>query len=187
MPGDLWQRFANLRQLYSYMWTHPGKKLLFMGGEIGQWREWNHESELQWDLLEWETHQGIQTLISDLNAMYRAEKSLHEVDFESSGFEWIDCNDWQSSVLTYVRKARNWEDQVVVACNFTPVVRHGFRMGVPLEGTYREIFNSDNTRYGGSNVINTDEIMSEPIEWNGRPYSIQLDLPPLGTVVLKRS
>ncbi|MEX0794596.1 MAG: 1,4-alpha-glucan branching protein GlgB [Pirellulaceae bacterium] len=186
MPGDLWQRFANLRQLYSYMWTHPGKKLLFMGGEIGQWKEWNHESELQWELLEWETHQGIQTLVSDLNAMYKAEKSLHEVDFESEGFEWIDCDDWQSSLITFVRKARNPEDQVVVACNFTPVVRQGFRMGVPLEGTYREIFNSDSTRYGGSNVINSDEIQAEPIQWNGRDQSILVDVPPLGTVVFKR-
>ena len=123
MPGDLWQKFANLRLLYSYMWTHPGKKLLFMGSDFGQWNEWNHEAELQWDLLQWETHGGIKKLVADLNAVLRREPALHEVDFESSGFEWIDCNARDDSMLAYIRKAKDPSDFLVVVCNFTPVVR----------------------------------------------------------------
>ncbi|MBA2113869.1 1,4-alpha-glucan branching protein GlgB [Bremerella alba] len=186
MPGDMWQRFANLRLLYSYMWTHPGKKLIFMGDEFGQWNEWNLEAGLQWDLLEWESHQGMQKLISDLNAMVVHEPSLHEVDFEEGGFEWIDCNDWQNSTISYVRKGKNPEDFVVVVCNFTPNARDDYRMGVPLPGTYKEVFNSDNSRYAGSDVINTDEFHSDNVNWNGREHSIQFRLPPLATVVLKR-
>jgi len=185
MPGDMWQRFANLRLLYSYMWTHPGKKLLFMGGEIAQWNEWNLEAGLQWDLLEWESHQGIQKLISDLNAMNVAEKALHEIDFQDNGFEWIDCNDWENSVITYVRKGLDPADQMVVACNFTPTNHDNYRIGVPQAGLYKEVFNSDNARYAGSGVINPDEIASESIAWNGRENSIQFRLPPLGTVVFK--
>ncbi|RCS54274.1 1,4-alpha-glucan branching protein GlgB [Bremerella cremea] len=185
MPGDMWQRFANLRLLYSYMWTHPGKKLLFMGGEIAQWNEWNLEAGLQWDLLEWESHQGMQKLISDLNAMLVHEPALHEVDFTEEGFEWIDCGDWQNSVITYVRKGKNPEDFVLVACNFTPTAHDNYRMGVPMAANYREVFNSDNSRYSGSDFINTDEVASEQINWNGRENSIQFRLPPLGTVVFR--
>ncbi|PQO30440.1 1,4-alpha-glucan branching protein GlgB [Bremerella cremea] len=185
MPGDMWQRFANLRLLFSYMWTHPGKKLLFMGGEIAQWNEWNLEAGLQWDLLEWESHQGMQKLISDLNAMLVHEPALHEVDFTGDGFEWIDCNDWQNSVITYVRKGKNPDDFVLVACNFTPNACDNYRMGVPTAGNYREVFNSDNSRYAGSDVINTDEIASQQVAWNGRENSIQFRLPPLGTVVFR--
>jgi len=185
MPGDLWQRFANLRLLYSYMWTHPGKNLLFMGGEIAQWNEWNLEAGLQWDLLEWESHQGVQKLISDLNSMQVHESSLHELDFDGSGFEWIDCNDWENSVITYVRKAKDPNDQVCVVCNFTPVVR-SYRMGVPQGGIYKEVFNSDNARYAGSGVINPDEIYSDAIEWNGRQNSIEFRMPPLATMVFKK-
>ncbi len=134
MTGDLWQKFGNLRLLLSYMWTHPGKKLLFMGSDFGQWNEWNHDAELQWDLLQWGTHQGIKKLIADLNALYRREPALHEVDFESGGFEWVDCHNREDSILTYIRRAKNPEDFVLVCCNFTPVVRKGYRAGVPRGG-----------------------------------------------------
>ncbi len=187
MPGgdDLWQRFANLRLLYSYMWTHPGKKLLFMGSDFGQWNEWNHDGDLQWDLLQWDTHQGIQKLVADLNAMYVREPSLHEIDFKSEGFEWIDCNSWEDSVLSYVRRAKDSDDHVVVVCNFTPVARD-YRIGVPCEGWYREIFNSDSEYYGGTNVGNYPGIEADDHEFHGRPYSVNLTLPPLGVLVLQQ-
>jgi 1,4-alpha-glucan branching enzyme len=185
MPGDLWQRFANLRLLYAYQWTHPGKKLLFMGCEFGQWNEWNHDSELQWDLLQWDTHQGVQKLMGDLNQLYRNEKSFHQVDFESTGFEWIDCHNYANSILAYVRRAKDPNDFTVVACNFTPVPRHNYRLGVPEGGWYGEIFNSDSAYYGGSNVGNYPGVMAEKSESHGRPFSIELTLPPLSVVVLK--
>ncbi|UUO04827.1 1,4-alpha-glucan branching protein GlgB [Blastopirellula sp. J2-11] len=185
MPGDLWQRFANLRLLYSYMWSHPGKKLLFMGADFGQWNEWNADGQLQWDLLEWESHKGMQQLVSDLNAMYQHEASLYEVDFKGEGFEWIDCDNWEASVAAFMRKAKDPNDFTIAVCNFTPVVYHDYRIGVPKAGSYREIFNSDNSRYAGSNVINVDELDSAPIGWNGRENSISLNVPPLGCVILK--
>ncbi|QDT72838.1 1,4-alpha-glucan branching protein GlgB [Lacipirellula limnantheis] len=185
MPGDLWQRFANLRLLYAYQWTHPGKKLLFMGCEIGQWNEWNHDAELQWDLLQWDTHQGVQKMVGDLNQLYRREKSFHQVDFESAGFEWIDCHNYANSILAYVRRAKDPNDFTVVACNFTPVPRHNYRLGVPEGGWYGEVFNSDSAYYGGSNVGNYPGVMAEESESHGRPFSISLTLPPLSVVVLK--
>jgi len=185
MPGDLWQKFANLRLLYSYMWTHPGKKLLFMGGEFGQWNEWNYESELQWDLLQWDSHSGIQRLMADLNALYRREPALYEQDFDGNGFEWIDCDSRDDSVLFYIRKARNPDDFVVVCCNFTPVVRPGYRVGVPRAGWYREVFNSDSQYYGGSNVGNYPGIPAQDIGHHRRPCSISVHLPPLATLVFK--
>jgi 1,4-alpha-glucan branching enzyme len=185
MPGDLWQRFANLRLLYAYQWTHPGKKLLFMGCEFGQWNEWNHDSELQWDLLQWDTHQGVQKMMADLNQMYRREKSFHQVDFEAGGFEWVDCHNYANSVLAYIRRAEDPNDFTLVACNFTPVPRHNYRLGVPEGGWYGEIFNSDSEFYGGSNVGNYPGVMAEDSESHGRPYSIELTLPPLSVVVLK--
>ncbi|HMP08111.1 MAG TPA: 1,4-alpha-glucan branching protein GlgB, partial [Lacipirellulaceae bacterium] len=185
MPGDLWQKFANLRLLYSYMWTHPGKKLQFMGCEIAQWNEWNADHQLQWDLLQWDSHQGIQKLMADLNALYRREKALHEVDFEHTGFEWIDCHNYADSILAYIRRAADPEDFVVVVCNFTPVVRQNYRLGVPNGGWYQELFNSDSAYYGGSNVGNFPGIMAEASESHGRPYSIRMTLPPLSTTVLK--
>ncbi len=185
MPGDLWQKFANVRLLYSYMWSHPGKKLLFMGGEFGQWNEWDCNSSLQWDLLQWENHQGIQKLVADLNQLYQREPALYEKDFDYHGFEWIDCNNHANSILTYVRKAKNPDDFVLVACNFTPVVREGFRLGVPREGFYTEIFNSDSSFYSGSNVGNGMGAQSEKIQWNGREHSIKINLPPLGVVMFK--
>ncbi len=185
MAGDLWQKFANLRLLYSYMWTHPGKKLLFMGCEIAQWHEWNYDAELQWDLLQWDTHKGMQRLVSDLNHLIQREKALHEVDFSSDGFEWVDCMNGHDSVLGYIRKAKDAEDFVLVCCNFTPVVRT-YQMGVPRGGFYREIFNSDSSFYAGSNVGNYPGVTADTkAPHHGRPASITLTLPPLATVVFK--
>jgi 1,4-alpha-glucan branching enzyme len=185
MPGDLWQRFANLRLLYAYMWTHPGKKLLFMGGDFGQWNEWNYDESLQWHLLQWESHQGLQRLVSDLNRLYRGQPALYEVDFDYPGFEWIDCHDYENSTLSYIRRAKNPEDFLVVSCNFTPVPRHQFRVGVPRGGWYREIFNSDSEFYAGSNVGNFPGVMAEEVPWHGRPYSLEITLPPLAALVFK--
>jgi 1,4-alpha-glucan branching enzyme len=185
MPGDLWQKFANLRLLYSYMWTHPGKKLLFMGCDFGQWNEWNYDGSLQWDLMQWESHQGLHKMMADLNHLYRREKSLHEVDFEPHGFEWIDCHNYDESVLAYIRKAKDWHDYLVVCCNFTPVPRMVHRFGVPELCWYEEVFNSDSSYYGGSNLGNVMGAMAADHPSHSRPYSIELSLPPLATVVLK--
>ena len=185
MPGDLWQKFANLRLLYSYMWTHPGKKLLFQGCDIGQWNEFDHDTEPQWDLLKWESHQGIQCCIADLNDVYRREPALHEVDFDGAGFEWIDCHSDSISVLSYLRKAKDWNDHLIVAMNFTPVPRENYRIGVPKETFYREIFNSDSAHYGGSNNGNYPGIQSEYSEAQGRPLSINTTIPPLGLCIFK--
>jgi 1,4-alpha-glucan branching enzyme len=185
MPGDLWQRFANLRLLYGYQWTHPGKKLQFMGGEIAQWNEWDCEHELQWDLLQWELHQGVQKLMSDLNGLYRREPALHQVDFEWQGFEWIDSHNYNDSVLVYLRHAADPSDFVFVAVNFTPVVRSNYRLGVPEGGWYDEIFNTDSKFYGGSNVGNYPGVEAQPSESHGRPFAIEITLPPLAVVVLK--
>jgi 1,4-alpha-glucan branching enzyme len=185
MPGDLWQRFANLRLLYSYMWTHPGKKLLFMGNEFGQWNEWNYDTSLQWDLLQWSSHQGLQKCVADLNRFVRDEKALHEVDFDYRGFEWIDCHNHDDSTLVYVRRAKDPRDFLVVFCNFTPVPRQHYRVGVPEGGWYEEVFNSDSTYYGGSNMGNGPGIMAEPIPSHGRPNSVCITFPPLAVVVLK--
>jgi 1,4-alpha-glucan branching enzyme len=185
MPGDLWQKFANLRLLFSYMWTHPGKKILFMGSDFGQWNEWNHDAELQWDLLQWETHGGVKKMVADLNALLRREPALHEVDFEYTGFEWIECHARDDSVLAYIRKAKDPEDRLVVVCNFTPVPRHDYPIGVPALGWYQEIFNSDSQFYGGSNLGNFPGVMAQEPGWHGRPAKLLLTLPPLATIVLK--
>jgi 1,4-alpha-glucan branching enzyme len=185
MAGDLWQKFANLRLLYASMWTHPGKKLLFMGCELAQWHEWNYDSQLQWDLLQWETHRGIQRLVTDLNHLVQREPALHEVDFDSNGFEWIDCMNGADSVLGYIRKAKNPNDFLLVCSNFTPVVRK-YRMGVPRGGFYREVFNSDSNYYAGSNVGNFPGVTADMgMPHHGRPASIELMLPPLATVIFK--
>jgi 1,4-alpha-glucan branching enzyme len=185
LPGDLWQKNANLRLLYSYMWTHPGKKLLFMGSEFAQWNEWNCDESLQWHLLQWESHQGIQKLVKDLNRLLRSEPALYERDFDHEGFEWIDCHSADESVLGYMRKARDLSDYLIVYCNFTPVVRNEHRIGVPHQVWYREIFNSDSHHYAGSNVGNFPGAMAEPVQWHGRPYSIRIRLPPLAAIVFK--
>ena len=186
MPGDLWQKFANLRLLYGYMWTHPGKKLIFMGSEWGQWNEWNCNASLQWDLLQHDSHRGIQKLISDLNRLYRDEPALHQLDFESNGFEWIDCHNFEASILSYLRRGSDPQEFLVCCNNFTPVPHHEYRLGVPEAGTYREIFNSDSVYYHGSNVGNGSPICSEPIATHGRDHSILLTIPPLATTILKK-
>jgi 1,4-alpha-glucan branching enzyme len=185
VPGDLWQKFGNLRLLYSYMWTHPGKKLLFMGSEFGQWNEWNFDTSLQWDLLQWESHQGLQKCCADLNKLYRSQKALYELDFDGHGFDWIDCHNHDESTLAYIRRAKDPQDYVVVCCNFTPVPRLHHRVGVPEACWYEEIFNSDSTYYGGSNLGNGPGRQAEPIESHGRPASLELVFPPLSTIVLK--
>jgi 1,4-alpha-glucan branching enzyme len=185
MPGDLWQKFANLRLLYSYMWMHPGKKLLFMGSDFGQWNEWNCEQSLQWDLLQWESHQGLQKMVADLNRLVRTEKSLYEVDFDYTGFEWIDCHSRDDSVLAFLRKAKNPEDMLAVCMNFTPMPRMWHRLAVPHGGYWREVFNSDSQFYGGSNVGTHPGVLAEAVPHQGRPFSLPIRLPPLGLVVFK--
>jgi 1,4-alpha-glucan branching enzyme len=186
MPGDLWQQFANLRLLYAYMCAHPGKKLLFMGGEFGQRSEWYHGAALDWNLLAHPEHQGLQRLVADLNSIYRREAALHEVDFEWQGFQWIDCNDADGSVLSFIRRARNPQDFVVIVANFTPVTRDNYRVGVPEPGYYRELFNSDAHYYAGSNYGNGGGVMAEPVPWMGMNYSLPLRLPPLAALYFKR-
>jgi 1,4-alpha-glucan branching enzyme len=185
MPGDLWQKFANLRLLYGYMWSHPGKKMLFMGGEFGQWKEWNCNESLEWHLLQWQSHQGLQQWVADLNALYRREPALHQQDFDWQGFEWIDCHNYQDSILAYIRRGKDPNDYVIVCCNFTPVPRHGYRIGVPEACWYREIANSDSTFYGGSDIGNGGGIQATPQESHGRPASLVFTLPPLSVVVFK--
>ncbi|MEZ6095021.1 MAG: 1,4-alpha-glucan branching protein GlgB [Pirellulaceae bacterium] len=184
MPGDDWQKFANLRLLYGYMWTHPGKKLLFMGGEFGQWHEWNCNEPLDWPLLDFESHSGLQHLIGDLNRLYRDEKALHDLDFDGEGFQWIDCDNRNDSSLVYARRDRSGEE-VIVACNFTPMVREKVRIGVPKAGRYREILNTDSQYYGGSNLGNATVIESSNVSWSNQPHSLEIVLPPLGMVVIK--
>ena len=184
MPGDEWQRFANLRLLYTYMFTHPGKKLLFMGCEFAQGREWNAADALDWYVLDYPLHRGIKDLVKDLNHLYTGESTLHHYDFEPQGFAWIDCHDAPQSVLSYLRKSDG--ESVVVALNFTPLPRNSYRLGVPAPGHYRELFNSDSTYYGGSNIGNSGEIVAEELPWMNQPYSISVTLPPLAGIILKR-
>ncbi len=184
MPGDAWQQFANLRLLLGYMWTHPGKKLLFMGGEFGQWREWHHERELDWDLTVRAEHSGLQRWVADLNRAYRDKPALHQLDFERRGFEWIDNHDSDNSILTFLRLGEDGR-AALVACNFTPVVRYAYRVGVPCAGTWREILNSDAPFYGGSGVGNMGSVVAESVAWHGREHSALLTLPPLAMVVFE--
>jgi len=186
MAGDEWQRFANLRLLFGYMYTQAGKKLLFMGAEIAQSSEWNHDSSVQWDLLRWAPHQGVQRWVTDLNAYYRSDPALYELDFSPDGWQWIDADDSDNSVLTYMRYGRDREHPVLVACNFTPVPRRGYRVGVPLDGHWREVLNSNAAAYGGTDEGNFGGVHSEAFECHGHPYSLLLNLPPLAVVVLKR-
>jgi 1,4-alpha-glucan branching enzyme len=183
MPGDRWQRFANLRAYYGFMWTHPGKKLLFMGGEFAQEREWTHDFSLDWHLLDDPMHRGVQRVVRDLNHLYVAEKSLHELDTEPEGFHWIDANDAENGTLSYLRHGRDPHDLAVVVCNFTPVPRHDYRIGVPRPGRFRERFNSDAADYGGSGLGNAGEVHAEPHPAHGHGHSLRLVLPPLATVI----
>jgi 1,4-alpha-glucan branching enzyme len=185
MAGDEWQKFANLRAYYGFMWAHPGKKLLFMGDEFGQWQEWNFNTSLEWAALEAPNHQGLQRFVRDLNRLYRHEPALHENDFEESGFKWIDASDTDNSVLSFIRKARSSDEFILVICNFTPVPRAGYRIGVPKTGYYREILNSDAAYYWGSNVGNAGGQGTDDIPMHGHPQSLSLTLPPLATIMLK--
>jgi 1,4-alpha-glucan branching enzyme len=186
MPGDAWQKHANLRTLYGYMYSHPGKKLMFMGCEFGQWREWNNDTSLDWHLLQDRMHDGLRNWVKDLNHIYQQERSLYEVDFEGSGFSWIDCNDNENSVISSLRRARDSHDFTVHLANFTPVPREQYRVGVPEDGWYRELLNSDAAIYGGSNLGNGGGVQAEPIPAHGFDHSISLTVPPLGFVMLKK-
>ena len=186
MPGDEWQKFANLRLSLGFMWAHPGKQLLFMGTELGQWKEWNEAGPLDWDLLERPGHQGIQRWVRDLNTVYRQEPALWERDTSYQGFEWIDFHDVENTVLIFRRIGNRPEDDVVVLCNFTPVPRPGYRVGVPRPGRYRELLNSDAEIYGGGNLGNAGAIETEEVATHNHPQSLCLLLPPLGILVLKR-
>lgn len=185
MPGDAWQKFANLRALYGYMWTHPGKKLLFMGGEFGQWNEWSHERSLDWHLLQHATHRGLQRWIADLNQVYRSEPALFQRDFSNEGFEWVDVHDWESSIVSYLRFANDRRDCLLVVCNLTPVPRSDYRVGVPCGGYWKELLNSDASHYGGSGQGNLGGAHAEPVHTQGRAHSLRLQLPPLSVLVLK--
>jgi len=185
MPGDYWQKFANLRLLFGLQFTHPGKKLLFMGGEIGQWNEWQHDHSLDWSLLEFPQHQGLQRMVEDLNRLYRSEPALHEIDFDPTGFEWIDCNDWEKSVISFIRKGKDPKEKTVVIANFTPVVYENYRVGVPEPGFWEEKFNSDADFYGGSQKGNYGGVKTRPIPMHGYDQSMSITIPPLAVVIFK--
>ena len=185
MPGDYWQRFANLRALYGYMYAHPGKKLLFMGAEIGQWNQWDFQSQVDWLLLCFDSHKQIVEYVRALNRLYVSQPALHEVDFSWQGFEWIDFHDVDDSIVSFLRRATDPADFIVVAANFTPVPRHAYRIGVPSPGFYRELLNSDSRYFGGGDIGNGGGLLSEPTPWQGRPHSILITVPPLGVVFFK--
>jgi 1,4-alpha-glucan branching enzyme len=185
MPGDDWQKFANLRALFGYMFAQPAKKLIFMGGEFGQWWEWYHEKSLDWHLLQSGRHAGLQKWVQDLNWLYRLEPALHELDFSPAGFEWIDCNDSDSSVVSLLRKGHSTDDLVLVVCNFTPVPRQNYRVGAPRGGFWREALNSDASVYGGSGVGNMGGVEAAPLPLHGRSHMLTVTLPPLSAIFLK--
>jgi 1,4-alpha-glucan branching enzyme len=185
MPGDVWQKFANLRLLLGYMYTQPGKKLLFMGGEFGQWEEWSHDRTLDWHLLQSPMHAGLQRWVRDLNTAYRGEPALHQLDCEPAGFEWVDANDSEQSVLSFLRKGRSADESLLVVLNFTPVPRHNYRVGVPRGGLWREVLNSDAPLYGGSGQGNMGGVRAAPLPWHGRSHLLNLTVPPLGMVAFK--
>jgi 1,4-alpha-glucan branching enzyme len=185
IPGDDWQKAATLRALYGFMYAHPGKKLLFMGCEFGQGREWNYDHSLDWHLLERPVHAGLQQFVKDLNRTYRAERALHDCDFESAGFQWIDCNDNENSVVSLIRRTKDGHEFVAAILNFTPVPRDGYRIGVPAPGGYAEVLNSDSEVYAGTNRGNAGIVFTEPIAAHGHEQSLRLNLPPLGFLLLK--
>ncbi len=185
MPGDRWQKFANLRLLFAYMYGHPGAKLIFMGGEFAQQHEWQHDYSLDWHENNDPLNHGVQKLLKDLNALYKEEPALYERNFDPGGFEWIDISDASNSVISWIRKGNNRQDDLIFIASFVPVVYENYRIGVPETGFYKEIFNSDNLKYGGSDVLNDPEIEAFPIPMHGRTHSVPLILPPLGLIVLK--
>ena len=186
MPGDEWQQFANARAFLAYMWSHPGKKLLFMGQEIGQREEWNHDAGIRWELLEFDPHRKLQGLMRELNRLYRSNPALHQVDFSYTGFEWVDFHDWENSVIAFIRRAEDPKDFILVCCNFTPVPRPGYEFGVPEPGFYEEILNTDSELFGGSNMGNSGVVSSRPVPKHDRPNSIAVTLPPLSVVLFKK-
>ena len=185
MPGDEWQKFGNLRLMYSLMYTHPGTKLLFQGGEFGQTSEWNFNGSLDWHLLEYDVHKGAQSLVRDLNKLYKKEPALHQKQFSHEGFEWIDHGDHQNSVMSYIRKGNDEKNNVIVILNLTPIPRECYRIGLPKAGTLKEIFNSDAKNYNGTGGFNNKSLKSDEKEWNNRKNSIELNLPPLGMLAFK--
>jgi 1,4-alpha-glucan branching enzyme len=187
MSGDPWHKSANLRLLAGYLYTHAGKKLVFMGAEFGQLREWDHDRSLDWDLLERESHSGLQRWFKDLNYFYRSQPALYELDFEPAGFEWIDCTDYEKSVLSFIRKGQSDGDTLLVVCNFTPVLRRDYRVGLPSGGYWQEMLNSDATVYGGSGQGNHGGLNADPVPIHGRRHSLSLTIPPLGLLVFKKA
>ena len=185
MPGDYWQKFANLRAFYGYWMAHPGKKLLFMGCDFGQFIEWKYDDSLDWHLLDYPMHNKMHGYVKDLNRVYQEHSALWQIDCDWQGFEWIDCNDYTQSIISFIRRGKDKDDFTIVVCNFTPVVHRGYRLGVPKESTYIEVFNSDSEVYGGSNVINEGDFVSQPIAWHGKDHSILLTVPPLATIYLQ--
>jgi 1,4-alpha-glucan branching enzyme len=185
MPGDYWQKFAGLRAAYGYFFTHPGKKLLFMGSEFGQFIEWRYKEQLDWHLLGYDMHKKMQDCVKTLNHLYTTEPALYQVDTSHEGFEWIDCNDTNHSIISFIRKGKDWRDMLVILCNFTPLPQEHYRIGAPLDTTYTEIYNSDCYEFGGSGVTNPQPIVAEKSPFHQKPYSIHLRVPPLATVILK--
>jgi 1,4-alpha-glucan branching enzyme len=185
MPGDTWQKFANLRLLYGYMYGHPGKKLLFMGGEFGQWDEWDFEKSLDWHLTKEQSHRQVQLWIKDLNTVYTRELALHQLDFERLGFEWLDIQDWEKSIISFSRRGRSPDHPIIVVCNFTPVSRRNYRVGVPKGGYWKEILNSDASEYGGSGQGNLGGVTAEAHRYHGRDHSVSITLPPFGALFFR--
>jgi 1,4-alpha-glucan branching enzyme len=184
MPGDDWQKFANLRLLYAYMYSHPGKKLQFMGSEFGQWSEWNHDVSISWDQSNLMPHRGLQLMMRDMNHVYRSTPALYEVDFDSQGFEWLDCNDANQSILSFIRRDKHG-GVVVAVLNLTPVPHHYYKLGVPYAGRYRELMNTDAVTYGGSNLGNQGEVCTMNENWMGQNHSIEIVLPPLSCLIFQ--
>jgi len=185
MPGDEWQQFGNLRLLFGYMWAHPGKKLLFMGGEFGQRREWTHEGSLEWHVLQYPTHEGVRRWIADLNRAYVEYPALHRKDFTQDGFRWVQRSDWEQSVVAFLRQGEEGEAPILVVCNFTPVPRYNYRIGVPRGGYWRELLNSDAAQYGGSGIGNYGGTEATPMPYESLSHSLSLTLPPLGALYFK--
>jgi 1,4-alpha-glucan branching enzyme len=185
MPGDMWQKFANVRAFLSYMYGHPGKKLLFMGSEIGNWDEWDHERGLPWELLHFEFHRKLQVFARELNRLYKSHPAFYEVDYHWGGFEWVDFRDVDGSTISFIRRPQGARPFLLFVCNFTPVPRHNYRVGVPDPGYYREVFNSDAEMFGGGNVGNSGGVMSEPIGYNNHYHSLSITLPPLAVAIFE--
>jgi 1,4-alpha-glucan branching enzyme len=185
MPGDIWQKFANVRAFLAYMYGHPGKKLLFMGCEIGSWEEWNHDVSLPWDLLHFDTHRKLQAMVRELNLIYTSHPAFYEVDYHWAGYEWVDFRDVDGSTISFIRRPKGRTPFLLFVCNFTPVPRHNFRVGVPDPGVYREILNTDSEEFGGSNMGNYGRAISEPISQNNHYHSLSITLPPLSVVIFE--